>query len=375
MCNYWQQRKAELLNLVQTHGTPLYVYDLKIIDLKNNQLKEALAKLPVTVHYAMKANENINILKHIKSLGLGIDAVSPNEIKRALQVGFDPDQIVFTPSCPGFEELSFAFKQNIHIHIGAVEYFDFVLQNYPKIPIGLRINPGNSIGGNQKIATAHQDSKFGIPFTSLQIIKSYEERGLLIDSLHIHTGSDVKTWKDLARSVDLIFDFARHFKHLKYIDLGSGFKVKYKQDDPEIDLKAYANYVQNKLNEFPYPVAVKFEPGKFLVSEAGVLLTQVNVVKKGFQKKFVGVNSGFHHLIRPMYYNAYHEIVNLSNMDAPAEKYDVVGQLCEEDTFAYDRWLSRVHTGDVLMICNAGAYAYSMVSEYNLRDKPKEIFI
>jgi len=373
MKNYWLLKREDLLELASVKKMPLYVYDTEVITLKFKQLQQAFSILPHRIHYAMKANENEKILRHMLNLGIGVDTVSPNEIKRALSIGFKPEQIIFTPSCPDESEIKFAFDNDIHIHLGAVEYLDFVWQNYPQKSIGLRINPANSIPGNQKIATAHNNSKFGIPVDQWDKIQSYIQRGLLVDSLHIHTGSDVKTWQDLARSADAVFDFARHFNDLKYIDLGSGFKVKYKDTDHELDLNAYARYLQQKLDCFPYPLELKFEPGKFLVSEAGVFLTKVNIVKQGFEKKFVGVNSGFHHLIRPMYYDAYHEIINLSNYTAKPEKYDVVGQLCEEDTFAYDRQLSKVRPGDILMFLNAGAYGYSMHSQYNLRDKPGEI--
>jgi len=364
-----------LLKIASQYNTPAYVYDAQRIKEQYQKLQQAFKSLPYRIHYAMKANENIAVLKLMHDLGLGIDAVSPNEIARALQVGFAAKDIVYTPSCPDFEELKYAFDNGIHVHIGAVEYLEFILENYPETAIGLRINPGNSIGGNQKIATAHQNSKFGIPVSQLDQIQAYISRGLQIDSLHLHTGSDVKSWQDLARSVDTVFDFAKHFEHLKYIDLGSGFKVKYQENDPEIDLESYANYIEQKLKLFPYNIQLKFEPGKYLVSESGVLLTKVNVVKQGFQKRFVGVNSGFHHLIRPMYYDAYHEIVNLSNPQGAKQIYDVVGQLCEEDTFAYDRALNEVKAGDILAILNAGAYGYSLSSDYNLRAKPKKYLL
>ena len=371
----WLDKKESLLRLANDNQTPAYVYDLDIITRKKTYLDRVFKDLPHRVHYAMKANENRRILQHIKQLGLGVDAVSPLEIERALSVGFEPEQIIFTPSCPAVEEIKFALDKNIHIHLGAVEYFDYILENYPDKSVGLRINPANSIKGNQKIATAHKHSKFGIPFNQWKSIEKFQKKGLKVDSLHIHTGSDVKTWQDLARSADTVFNFARNFKDLRYIDLGSGFKVKYKREDKEIDLQAYAGYLQKLLKNFPYPLELKFEPGKFLVSEAGVLLVKVNIVKQGFERKFAGVNSGFHHLIRPMYYEAYHEIVNLSNYGAPKEKYDVVGQLCEEDTFAYNRNICQIRTGDILMIMNAGAYGYSMHSEYNLREKPAEILL
>ncbi len=364
-----------LIKIAHTFGTPVYVYWEELINRQIKQLQMAFKGLPCEFHYAMKANENPEILKIILKNGLGVDAVSVNEIKRALSVGFTNEKIIYTPSCPSVDELIFAFDRHVHTHIGATEYFDFILKHYPDNPIGLRINPGNHIGGNPKIATAHNDSKFGIPVNQLNLIKQYMSKGLKVDSLHLHTGSDVNSWQDLVRSVDVIFDFARHFDHLKYIDLGSGFKVTYRHDEEEIDLKAYASYIREKIKTINYPVRIKFEPGKYLVSDAGVLLVKVNVVKQGFNKKFVGVDSGFHHLIRPMYYDAYHEIVNLSNTQYATEKYDIVGVLCEEDTFARDRLLSPVNKDDILMIKNAGAYGFSMSSEYNLRDKPKQVLI
>ncbi|HFX17695.1 MAG TPA: diaminopimelate decarboxylase [Flavobacteriales bacterium] len=364
-----------LMDVANQIGTPVYVYDKENMINQVNKLEKAFTDLPAEIHYAMKANEHPEILKIFKDKGIGADAVSPNEINRAMQVGFDKSRIIYTPSCPSEEDLHQAFKLGIHTHIGAIEYLDFVLENYPETAIGLRINPGNSIGGNQKIATAHNASKFGIPVNQLSQIKNYLNKGLLVDSLHLHTGSDVKTWEDLARSVDVLFDFAKHFPDLKYLDFGSGFKVKYHPDDVEINLPAYATYIKQKLDAYNKPVKIKFEPGKFLVSEAGVLLVKVNVVKKGFDKSFVGVDSGFHHLIRPMYYEAYHHIVNLSNNVKPSIKYDVVGVLCEEDTFAYDRLLAPVRKDDILMIQNAGAYGYVMASTYNLRDLPKQVLV
>ena len=375
MKNYWINNIDALLQLLDKNPSPLYVYSKEAIAVKYRILQNAFQSLPYQIHYAMKANENMEILSFIRDLGMGIDAVSPNEINRALQAGFKISQIIFTPSCPDEDELRTAFDKGVKLHIGAVEYFDFILKNYPDIPIGLRINPGNNIGGNQKIATAHQDSKFGIPYSHLDTVQAYIEQGLKVDALHIHTGSDVKTWQDLTRSVDVVFEIAKQFKQLKYIDLGSGFKVPYQPADKEIDLTAYAGYIESKIQELPFPVQIKFEPGKFLLSEAGVLLAKVTVVKNGFVKKFAGVNSGFHHLIRPMYYDAYHEIINISNIDAPTEKYDVVGQLCEEDTLAYNRHISQIRKGDYLMILNAGAYGYSMSMTYNLRERPKEVFL
>jgi len=371
----WQDRQQLLHKIVQQYGSPLYVYDTDLIKKQISHLKGIFSDIDADIHYAMKANENLTLLKFIKSEGIGIDTVSLNEIKRALEAGFKPEQILFTPSCPDEEILHEAFKQGVHIHIAAVEYLDFVLKHYKDYPVGLRINPGNSIQGNQKIATAHHDSKFGIPLSRLDEVSSYVNKGLKVKGLHIHTGSDVNNWQDLARSFDTLLDLADSFPDLTYLDLGSGFKVAYKQSDTQIDLSAYVDYIAEKLRNYPKKLKIKFEPGKFIVSESSVFIVKVNVVKKGYNKTFAGVNSGFHHLIRPMYYDAYHEIVNISNPDAPKQTYDIVGMLCEEDTFAYNREISQIRKNDLLMIKNAGAYGFSMAMQYNLNPLPKQILI
>ena len=364
--------RKDLIDIVKETGTPVYVYEEEIIQDNFHQLEEAFSGFKADIHYAMKANENPAILEIIKNLGGGIDAVSPNEIKRALELGFSPDRIVFTPSFPDDEEIDFAVKQSVNIHVGDTYLLDYFLIKHPDFSIGLRLNPETPIEGNQKIATAHSGSKFGIPLTDLPTIFTLMKKGLKINTLHIHTGSDVKKWTDLARSADVLFELLKDFPQVTSLDLGSGFKVKYSEDSPQIDLQEYARYIEKKIAQSGRDLNIIFEPGKFLVSNAGYFLMSVNGVKKGYEKNFAGVNSGFHHMIRPMYYDAYHEIINLSNPQGKPEKYDVVGQLCEEDTFAYDREMPEIRKGDILAIKNAGAYAFSMSSNYNLRDKPKE---
>ncbi len=366
-------KRKDLLDLAGKFGTPLYVYDASKIQEKFHQLENIFSGMDHELHYAMKANENPAILEIIKALGGGIDAVSPNEIKRALKVGFKPEDIVFTPSFPDEEEIEFAITKGVNIHIGDTYLLEFILDKYPDYPIGLRINPETKIEGNQKIATAHGGSKFGIPLNDLAYIQTLVAKGLKINTLHIHTGSDVKKWEDLARSAQVVFDLLKVFPGVKKLDLGSGFKVKYSEESPQIDMNAYASYLKKTLKEIDRDIKLIFEPGKYLVSEAGYFLVKVNGVKKGYEKTFAGVNSGFHHFIRPMYYDAYHEIVNLTNPGAEERRYDIVGQLCEEDTFAYNRNIPEIRKGDILAIKNAGAYAFSMASDYNMRDKPKEI--
>ena len=360
--------------IVNRFGTPLYIYNGGHIEKQYGKLKGAFNDIDFRIHYAMKANENIEILKIIKNLGGGIDSVSASEIDRALGVGFKPEDIVFTPSCASVNEIIYALDKEIKVHIGAVEYFPLLGHKVKGRKIGIRINPGVSIGGNQKVATSHADSKFGIPVIFIDKIKEYQkEYGFIINSLHVHTGSNISNVKDLKNSVDNFFKYTTMFDDLEYLDVGSGLKIKYKEDDKEIDLQSYAAHIKNKLKEYKLNVKIKIEPGKYLVGNCGYLVTTVNIIKQGYKRKFAGLNSGFNHLIRPMYYDAYHEIINISNPDGKLQKYDVVGQLCEEDTFAYNRMLNELRIGDIVVIKSAGAYAASMAMDYNLRNKPKEI--
>lgn len=375
MKEYWIG-KFSALSLAERFGSPIYVYHSDRIKSQYDKIKKAFADLDHSVHYACKANESKEILHFLKELGAGVDTVSPNEIKWALKVGYRKEDILFTPSCPSVDELNWALDQGIRVHFGGLEYLDILGHQLKGVEIGIRINPALAIEGNQKISTAHAHSKFGIPLDQIgrlkEVVKKY---GILVKSLHIHTGSDVKNWKDLARSYDVLLNMLEEFESVDTLDIGSGLKVKYYDSDNQIDLEAYANYIKKGLEKVNRPIKLIIEPGKFLVAESGFLITRVNIVKQGYSTRFVGVNSGFHHLIRPMYYNAYHHIVNISNMNDEVLLYDVVGQLCEEDTFARDIPISKVRRGDFLLFENAGAYAYVMAMVYNLREKPKEIWI
>ena len=362
--------------LIEQFGSPLYVYDAGSIRSRYNELSEAFSALKCEIHYACKANESREILQLMRELGAGLDTVSPNEVYRALDCGYDPKKLIFTPSFPAIEELESMMALDILIHFDSVEYIDLLAEKLRGREIGVRINPAINISGNQKISTARSDSKFGIPFTSLDRLEFLIDKyNIKLKTLHVHTGSDVNSWKDLARSFDRLVSMLERFPQVKILDLGSGLKVKYKPEDKAIDLQSYAKHIENKLNELNSNVSIILEPGKFLVAEAGFLLTRVNMVKQGYNKQFVGVDSGFHHLIRPMYYDVYHHIINISNQGAAMQKYDVVGQLCEEDTFAVDRMLNEVRRDDILLFRNAGAYAYSMSSNYNLRNRPKELIV
>jgi diaminopimelate decarboxylase len=364
------------LSLAERFGTPTFIYDSARIKRQYEKIKNAFCGLDHRIHYASKANESREILRYLKDLGAGVDTVSPNEVKRALQLGYQLSDIIFTPSCPSISELQWALDEGIRIHFGGLEYLEILGEQLNGVEIGIRINPALAIEGNQKISTAHAHSKFGVPLDQMdrlkELVKKYD---IQLKTLHIHSGSDVKNWKDLARSFDVLLALLGEFESVNTLDIGSGLKVKYYESDNQIDLAAYADYINKGLKKVNRPIQIIIEPGKFLVAESGYLLTQVNIVKQGYSTRFVGVNSGFHHLIRPMYYDAYHHIINISNMNDEVLLYDVVGQLCEEDTFARNIPLSKVRRGDYLVFENAGAYAYAMAMTYNLRERPSEVLI
>lgn len=367
----------QLIQAVQQFGTPLYVYHTEKITDQYQKLTNAFAQSNVKIFYACKALTNINILKHLNSLGSNVDCSSINEAKLALYAGFSPDRILYTSNGITFSEIQEAKNLGILINIDSLSNLEKFGQAYGNTyPVGIRLRPNIMAGGNLKISTGHDKSKFGIPVDQideiLSVIKKYD---LQIQGLHIHTGSDIKDADVFIKGIDIIFSLIPYFSQLKYIDLGGGFKVAYKDDDEVTDI----NLLAQKLKQtFDAEVVAKnleiwFEPGKFLVSECGYLVAQVNVLKHTKSVTFAGINSGFNHLIRPMFYNAYHKIKNISNPTGELKKYAVTGNICETDTFAWDRKINEIREGDYLVLYNAGAYGFEMSSNFNSRFKPAEV--
>jgi len=365
-----------LLTLAKEYGTPLYVYDINEVRRRLQYLRDVFSDIPLDIHYAVKANTHPAIIDAVYQAGGKFDTVSWNEVEYLKKLGVDERDILFTPSCPSETELRQALESRVEFHTGEWEDLEWIARHYPGRPVGIRINPDLQAGGNRKISTAHQASKFGIPWSYKdRILDIVRSSGLPVKGLHIHLGSDVDHGKAMEQAMDLLFAEQAHFPDLEYVDIGGGFKIPYKKDDTQTDLPALAGRLKEHLARTERPLRVKIEPGKFLVGPAGVFLVEVNRVKQTPYKKFVCVNSGFNHFIRPMYYGAYHEIENLSRPEAPPETYDVVGYLCEEDTFAYDRRLPEVQKGDILAVHTAGAYGNVMASRYNLRPLPKEVVV
>lgn len=370
-----------LEELGKTYGTPLYVYDTDIITRQYQHLKRAFSQANANIHYACKALTNINILKHIKNLGAGLDAVSPQEIELGLHAGFAPGDIMFTPNSVDMSEYHFAVSSGVRINIDSLSMLDQFGQQYGnRIPVSIRVNPHVMAGGNAKISVGHIDSKFGISVDLLdQVLHTAQQHQLRITGIHMHAGSDILDIDAFIKGMEILLENAKRFPDLEMLDLGSGFKIAYKPDEKATDVDALGERVASNFNKFcqSYGRSLQLiiEPGKFLVSEAGLFLARVNVIKQAPNTLFAGLNTGQNHLIRPMFYDAYHHILNVSNPTDKEKPYSIVGYICETDTFAWKRSIAALREGDIVAFKNAGAYCFSMSSNYNSRLRPAEVMV
>jgi diaminopimelate decarboxylase len=376
-----QEINEQLLQIAQTYDAPVYVYHAETIIKQFNKLVNAFKPLNIKIKYACKALNNSAILQLLKQQGSGLDTVSINEVHLGLNAGFLPNEIIFTPNCVGFEEIEQAVELGVHINIDNISILEQFGSKYGhSVPCCIRLNPHILAGGNSKISTGHIDSKFGISVYQLRhVLRVVKSHNIHVNGLHMHTGSDILDAGVFLQGAEILFDAAKDFTELDFIDFGSGFKVAYKPNDITTDIEELGKSLSNRFTEFckeyGKDLELWFEPGKFLVSESGYFLVKANVIKQTTATVFVGVNSGLNHLIRPMLYDSYHHIVNLSNPKGKERIYTVVGYICETDTFAWDRKLNEVSEGDILCFLNAGAYGITMSSNYNARFRPAEVLI
>lgn len=379
--NRYKIGNVDLLAIAEEYGSPVYVYDAEKIVSQYNLLKNAFSESNVKIKYACKALNNINILKLLKTQGSGLDVVSIQEALIGIKAGFEPSEILFTPNCVSFEEIQMGIELGLMINIDNISILEQFGHAYGNtVPCCIRINPHIVAGGNVHIQTGHIDSKFGISIHQMRhVLRVVEKEKINVVGLHMHTGSDILDSGVFIRGAELLFEAAFSFKELKFIDFGSGFKVPYKEDDVTTDVVELGKVLTERFNsfckEYGKPLELWFEPGKFIVSECGFLLVKTNVIKQTTATVFVGVDSGQNHLIRPMFYDAYHHIINLSNPTGTQRIYTVVGYICETDTFGWDRKLNEVREGDILAIKNAGAYGYTMSNNYNARFRPAEVLV
>ncbi|MBL8000438.1 MAG: diaminopimelate decarboxylase [Flavobacteriales bacterium] len=367
--------------IVKLAGTPVYVYDTAVMARQVKRLRDAFKGVDLRIQYACKALTNVNVLRFLRTQGCGIDAVSIQEVELALHAGYAPAEILFTPNMAAYVEYQRAVELGVHINIDSLSVLEHFGHDFGgRVPVCIRFNPHIMAGGNERISTGHIDSKFGISIHQLRHVQRImQSTGLKVNGLHMHTGSDILDAEVFLQGAELILELAPSFPDLTFLDLGSGFKVPYKPDDIETDIEELGQRLAERIAAFntgrAKPVEVWFEPGKFIVSESGTLLVRVEQVKHTTATVFAGVDSGLNHLIRPMLYGSYHHIVNVSNPTGKPRIYTVVGYICETDTFGWDRKLNEVREGDLLAFRNAGAYGWSMASNYNSRFRPPEVLV
>ena len=369
----------QLVSIANRFGLPVFVYDAHRIISQYDRLTKAFAQVDqLRINYAVKASSNVSILKLMKELGSGLDTVSIQEVLLGLEAGFEPQRIIFTPNGVSLEEIIEVAHMGVQINIDNLSILEQFGTQFPKIPVCIRINPHVMAGGNTNISVGHIDSKFGISIHQMpHLLRIVENTGMHINGIHMHTGSDILDIDVFLYAAEILFSAAKNFTNLEFIDFGSGFKVPYKKDDIETNIEELGERLTERFlafeKEYGRSLTLTFEPGKFLVSQAGYFVAKVNVVKQTTSTIFAGIDSGFNHLIRPMFYGSYHHIENISNPDGKERFYSVVGYICETDTFANNRRITEIKEGDLLCFHNAGAYCFSMASNYNSRFRPAEV--
>lgn len=378
--NYQMTDNVDPVAIVKQYGSPLYLYDASIIEKQYKRMVNSFSVKKFELHYACKANTNLSILQLLLKLGSGIDCVSLEEVHLAKKAGFKASQIMYTPNSVALENYFEAVKMGVKINIDSISILEQFGQIHPEYPVCIRVNPHVMAGMYSKISVGHIDSKFGISIHQIpHVMRVIKETGQAVNGVHMHTGSDILDVELFLNAAEILLNAAKNFKELEFIDFGSGFKVPYKKEDIETDIENFGEKFSVRFNEFckeyGRELTLVFEPGKYLVSQSGYFLAKANVVKQTTSTMFVCLNSGFNHLIRPMFYNAYHQIENISNPSGRQRIYTVVGNICETDTFGVNRRLAEVNEGDILCFRNAGAYCFSMASQYNSRPRPAEVLI
>ena len=368
-----------LLEIAETYGSPVYVYDAHKIESQYKRLTNAFGEVSqLKIHYAAKALTNISVLKFVSKLGAALDTVSVQEVQLGLKAGFAAENIIYTPNGVSLSELEKVAALGVQINIDNLDVLEQFGSKYPETPVCIRINPHVMAGGNSNISVGHIDSKFGISIHQMPLLlRIVENTQMNINGIHMHTGSDILDIEVFLHASEILFEAAKQFKNLTFIDFGSGFKVSYKAHDFETNIEELGEKLSHRFNLFcenyGRPLTLAFEPGKFLVSQSGYFLTKVNGIKQTTSTVFAQVDSGFNHFIRPMLYGAQHHIENISNPEGKPRFYSVVGYICETDTFANNCRINEIKEGDVLAFHNAGAYCFMMASNYNSRYKPAEV--
>ncbi len=379
--------KVKVSQLIERFGSPLYVYDEDILRDRIKILKKSIGYPNKQILYACKSNTNPSIMKVFREEGAWIDAVSPWEVEIAFKAGYQSHEILYTGDNVTDEEMKYCLDKNIQQNLGSLSQIERYGKMNPHSHICIRINPDCGAGHHGHTITGGPESKFGIYFDKIDKIKSLASKyDLKIVGIHSHIGSGILEVDEFIKAIDIILGAAQHFKTLEFIDFGGGIGIPYRPRDHGIDIAHFGQRISQRFSQFCKEygrnLSLYLEPGRFLVGESGTLLVTVNNIKETPTHKFAGTNSGFNHLIRPMTYGSYHEIVNCSNPEGTPHKIAVSGNICESgDVFTQngkgieDQSIPEIREGDILGILNAGAYGFSMASNYNTRPRPAEVMV
>ncbi|MDC3016482.1 diaminopimelate decarboxylase [Candidatus Pelagibacter sp.] len=369
--------------LAKKYKTPIYCYSLKKIKDNIESLKRNFKKINPLICYAVKANTNLSILKEIKNYNLGADVVSIGELKKALKAGISPKKIVFSGVGKTFEEIEYAVSKNILLINAESKSEILVIEKIAKkktkiVNIGIRLNPNIDAQTLSQISTGKKENKFGVDQKIfLQLVDQVKKsRFLNLKCLSIHIGSQILNYKPYQKVLKIIEKILKKSNHkFEYIDLGGGMGIDYEYSNSKLDLKKYSQNISKFLKKNNSKII--FEPGRFIVGNAGILITKVIYIKEGYKKDFVILDAAMNDLMRPALYGAKHKIIASNRIKKFSKKsYEFVGPICEStDTFAVVKRFQKLKEKDYVVICDVGAYGTSLSSNYNVRPKPVELLI
>ena len=373
--------------LMQEYGSPLYVYEAETIRRQYRKLQESFSEISLQVHYAMKANPNPALLKILLEEGAGVDAVSPFEAQIALDAGVPASQILFTGNNIPLPEIEYCLERGIAINIESLSLLEEFGRAYPGEEVSLRINPGVGSGHHAHCITGGPQSKFGIYHTQLEEAQRLlEKHRLVLSGIHAHIGTGILDPAPMLEALSLVLSIARQFAGLRFVNIGGGFGIPYQPQESALDLAVLGEQISKEFltfcRDYGTLLDMKVEPGRFLMASAGTLLATVNNIKKTPRYQFVGVDTGFNHLLRPALYGSYHRLCNASCVQGDLTPIVLAGNICETgDVLTHsaegitEQPLPRFQLGDRVAIFDAGAYGMAMASHYNMRVCPAEVLV
>ena len=373
---------TRLESIAKKYGTPLYIYDEAIIKSRCSLLKESFKEVPVQWMYAVKANDNPHILKIIQQSGFGFDTVSYEEVLLSIRIGQQADHIFYTENNMTDYEMKSAAEEGVILNIGSYSRLEQLVKSGLAKECTIRVNPQIGDGHHAKVDTGNKDSKFGIRLDLIpDVVDMAAKSGVKITGLHIHIGSGIKKPENLTNAMNVLIKIGYQLPDLRHINFGGGFPIPYREDELPFSIQDFVReatpILKDEYDRRRGEIRFIFEPGRWIVAPAGLLLTRINSIKDQGRISFIGTDTGFNHLLRPALYDAYHSIVNVSKSEIePSTKYTIAGNICESgDILAEDRLLPESNIGDLLAICDTGAYGMTMASNYNRRALPAEVLI